>query len=128
MSTRYALSTASLLAGIVLLVTSRVFTGGTLEWTAFGLGTGVLVLAVAGLVLGTERRHLAGFGVLAAVSVWTLVSALVFTGGTLGWIAFADAVAIATIALGALTIHEVSTERVVHTLEVRDDSRELQTV
>ncbi|MEP9384018.1 hypothetical protein [Nocardioides sp. KR10-350] len=43
-----------------------------------------------------------------------------FTGATLGWLAFADAIAMAVLAAGALVLHELTTERVVHTLEVKE--------
>jgi hypothetical protein len=44
----------------------------------------------------------------------------VFSGSLLGWLVFADALALVAVALADLTAHEVSTERVVHTLDVRE--------
>jgi hypothetical protein len=126
MSTRYILNTLSLVAGAFLVVASRVFTGGTLEWLGFGVSAGVLLFGIIGLTLGEQRRHLLGYGVLSAVAGWSAVAALVFTGTTLGWLVFADAIAVAAIALGASAIHEVSTERVVHTLDIREEAGQLQ--
>ena len=128
MSTRYILNTLSLVAGAFLVVSSRVFTGGALEWLGFGVSAGVLLFGIIGLTLGDQRRHLAGYGVLSVVAAWSAVAALVFTGSTLGWLVFADAIGVAAIALGASAIHEVTTERVVHTLEIREEAGELQHV
>ena len=44
--------------------------------------------------------------------------ALIFTGTTLTWLVLADAIALAAVALADLTAHEVTTENVVHRLEV----------
>jgi hypothetical protein len=127
MSSRYILNTLSLIAGAFLVVASRVFTGGPLEWIGFGVSAAVVVGAVGGLALATLPRHRVGFGSLATVAAWSAVAALIFTGSTLGWLIFADAVAIAAVALGALLVHEFTTERVVHTLEVREEL-ELQAI
>lgn len=126
MSTRYILNTLSLVAGAFLVVASRVFAGSTLEWLGFGVSAGILLFGIAGLTLGEQRRHLLGYGVLSTVAAWSAVSALVFTGSTLGWLVFADAIAVAAIALGASAIHEVTTERVVHTLEIHEEAGQLQ--
>lgn len=127
MSNRYILNTLSLVAGAALLVASRVFTGNRLEWVGFGVSAVVLIGAVTGLTIATRQRHVLGFGVLAAAAAWSAAAALIFTGTTLAWLVFADALAIALIALAALVVHEFTTERVVHTLEVRQEL-ELQTL
>jgi hypothetical protein len=126
MSTRYILNTLSLVAGVFLVVASRVYTGGTLEWLGFGVSAGVLLFGVVGLTLAEQRRHVVGYGFLSAVAAWSAVAALVFSGSTLGWLVFADAIAVAAIALGAAALHEVTTERVVHTLDIREGAGELQ--
>jgi hypothetical protein len=118
---RYILNTSTLVAAVVALVASRVFTGSALEWLTFGLSAVIAGFGIIGLSIAQQRRHTVGFGVLTAVAAWSLVAALVFTGGTLAWLALADSIALAVIALGALALHELSTERVVHTLEVREE-------
>ncbi len=80
---------------------------------------------MVGLTIATMRRHLVGYGALSAVAAWSAVAALIFTGTTLGWLVFADAVVLAIIALSALAVHEFTTERVVHTLEVREEQESL---
>jgi hypothetical protein len=122
MNKRYIINALALVAGVFAIVASRVFTGTALEWITFGVGVGVAVLGVVGLSIAQLPRHTAGFAVLAAAAAWSAVAALVFTGTTLEWLAFADSIAIAVVAFGALIVHEVTTERVVHTLEVRDQA------
>ncbi len=119
--TRYILNTLALVAGAFLAVTSRSFDGGALEWTAFGVSAGVLAVAIGGLVSGRQYRHLAGYGTLAVAAGWSIVASLVFTGGALGWLVLADGIGIGLIALAAAAVHEITTERVVHTLEVDSD-------
>ena len=53
-----------------------------------------------------------------ALSAWQVVQALVFATTPVRWLTFADACGLAGVALGALTLHELSTERVVHALEL----------
>jgi peptidoglycan/LPS O-acetylase OafA/YrhL len=126
MNNRYLVNTGALAAGAFLVVASRVFTDRPLEWITFGVSAGVTAAAVAALALfSRQRRHLAGFGALAVVAAWSAVAALIFTGTTLAWLAFADSIAIAVVALVALMVHEVTTERVVHTLEVRQPATAL---
>ena len=127
MRNRYILNTVSLVAGAFLVVASRVFTGNPLEWIAFGVSAAVVVGAAAGLTIATFGRHVVGFGALAAAAAWSAVAALVFSGTTLAWLVLADALVITAIALASLVVHEFTTERVVHTLEVREQL-ELQTI
>jgi hypothetical protein len=120
MGKQFILNGFALVASIVAIVWSRIFTGAALEWVVFGIGAAVAVTAVAGLKLATDHRTETGFGVLGLVAAWTAVAALVFGGAVAGWLAFADAIAMAVIAGAALALHEISTVRVVHTLEVRE--------
>jgi hypothetical protein len=122
MNKRYIINSTALVAGVFLIAASRVFTGTTLEWVAFGVSAAVAVLGATGLAIAQLRRHTAGFATLTAVAAWSAVAALVFTGTTLGWLVLADAIAAAAVAFGALVVHEVTTERVVHTLEVREQT------
>lgn len=122
MGKQYILNGTALVASVVGIVWSRLFTGNALEWVIFGLSAGIGLLGVAGLKISHIRRAEAGFGLLALVGAWSAVAALVFTGATLGWLAFAGAVASAVVAAAALVLHEMSTERVVHTLEVQDST------
>jgi hypothetical protein len=96
---------------------------GTVEWL-FIIG-GVVMIALAAGALGQDagpQRNLDA--VLAVLGVWSIVQAIVFTGTTLEWVAFATGAAAALLATVGLTLHEMTTERVVHELSViTDDER-----
>lgn len=63
---------------------------------------------------GTQLVHAA----IVVIALWSLIAALVFSGNWLGWLVFADGLALAGIALVNLGVHEFSTERVVHELQI----------
>ena len=105
-----------LLAGFLLIAT-QVWAMGTVEWLFIVGGIVMIGLAVAALgqVTGLQR----GLDViLALIGVWSIVQAIVFDGATLEWVSFATAAAAALLATIGLTIHEMTTERVVHELRV----------
>jgi hypothetical protein len=120
MGKQYILNGTALVAGIAATLWSRLFTGGTLEWVVFGIGAAVALAGVVGLKVASTARTEAGFSLLGLVGAWSAFAALVFSGTTLGWLAFADAIATIVVAGAALVAHELTTERVVHTLEVRE--------
>jgi hypothetical protein len=60
---------------------------------------------------------------LAVLGIWSIVEAIVFDGSTLEWVSFATAIIGAAIATVGLTLHELSTERVVHELSVTPAAR-----
>ena len=62
----------------------------------------------------------------AAVSAWMILASQVYGLSTVDDITFASALAVAALALIGLTAHELSAERVVHSLDVR--SREPEPV
>jgi hypothetical protein len=119
LSPRFALDTLALVAGGFLTVSAMTFTAPVAGWIGFGVFAALAAAALAGLVLARRSSARVGHGVLALVASWSLIAALVFSGTVLTWLVFAGAVAVAAVALGDLTAHELSTERVVHSLEVR---------
>jgi hypothetical protein len=105
-----------LLAGF-LLISTQVWAMGTVEWLFIVGGIVMIGLAFAGF--GQARGLQRGLDVvLALVGIWSVVQAIVFDGTTLEWVSFATAAAAALIATIGLTIHEMTTERVVHELSV----------
>lgn len=118
MSPKFIINLLVAVTGGFLVVASRTFAANTAGW--LGLGIGILAVVLAGAGLATSRLELrsVGYGVTALVGIWTIVSSVVFSGATLGWLVFADAVALVAIALVELIVHEVKTESVVHTLVV----------
>ncbi|MFB7497529.1 hypothetical protein ACFC09_23090 [Streptomyces sp. NPDC056161] len=118
-SPRYALNTVAVIAGGFLAVSSFAFSAHAAGWIAFGVSTGVAVAGATAAVFARRTSAKAGHAVLAVVGLWSLIAALAFHGTAQTWLVFADAVALAIAALGDLTAHELSTEHVVHALEVR---------
>jgi hypothetical protein len=53
-------------------------------------------------------------------AAFLVVAALAFSGSLLTWLVFADALAVGVLALADLTVHEATTEKVVHQLVVHD--------
>jgi hypothetical protein len=90
---------------------------GTVEWL-FIVG-GILMIALAAGALGQDTGAQRNLDVvLAVLGIWSIVQAIVFTGTTLEWVAFATAAAAGLLATVGLTLHEMTTERVVHELSV----------
>jgi peptidoglycan/LPS O-acetylase OafA/YrhL len=125
LSSRFALSTTAVLGGGFLAVSAMTFTASTVDWLAFGVSAAFALAGTAGAVLARRTHQKLAHGSLAVVGLWSLVSALVFTGfsdTTQTWLVFANALALAAVALVDLIAHEATTERVVHELEVRTTS------
>jgi hypothetical protein len=99
------------------------FSATVAGWLAFGVSAGLLLLA--GASVGTARRagQRIGHGLVGLAALWSLIAALIFTGPALTWLVLADAIALGVLALADLAAHEVSTENVVHRLEVTGDTR-----
>jgi hypothetical protein len=118
MRANYFTNTAYLLAAGFLVVVSQAFTPSVAGWIAFGVSTGIAVVALVNVLLTSKRVPQLGHAAIVVMALWSLIGALVFTGGTLGWWVFGDALAVAGVALVNLGIHEFSTERVVHELQI----------
>ncbi len=117
----------ALLAGF-LVVASMAFAPAVLTWLMLGIGAASLaIVGPAGLALrrrGILQRGLDG--IVAVLGAWTIVAGLVFAGATVTWLGFSAAIAIVAMAVIGLTAHELSTERVVHSLEVHAGTREME--
>jgi hypothetical protein len=120
LSSRFMLDILFVLAAAFLVVVAMAWGVGVASWTAFGVSTGIAVIAAASAVLTTRNARKAGHGLVGLAGLWSLVAALVFSGTVLTWLVFADAILIGVLALGDLIAHEATTEKVVHQLVVRD--------
>lgn len=128
LSTRFSLDTLAVIGGGFLAVSAMSFSAATAGWVGFGVSTLFALAAAVGAVAARSGSARFGHSALAVVALWSLVAALSFTGGALTWLVFADALALAAVALIDLTAHEVGTEHVVHSLEVRPAPETVQTV
>jgi hypothetical protein len=123
LSSRFLLDSLFVVAGAFLTVASMAWSSGTAGWTAFGVSTGITVIAAASALLAGKVSHRVGHGLIGIAGLWSLVAALAFSGTALTWLVFADAIAVGVLALADLAAHEATTERIVHQLEVRDLAR-----
>jgi hypothetical protein len=124
LSSRFLLDSLFVVAGAFLTVASMAWAASTAGWTAFGVSTGITVLAAASAALAEKNSRKLGHGLLGLIALWSLVAALAFSGAVLTWLVFADAIAVGVFALADLAAHEATTERIVHQLEVRDLTRD----
>jgi hypothetical protein len=115
----------AVLVGAFIVVAIAIGVAHAAAWVGFGIS---LATALAGVILvAVARRHrlraLAWVGsAITGLAGWTVVAtAGIFSAGTERWIAFASGLGYIVAALGALGIHEASSSRVVHVLEVRGD-------
>jgi len=124
MNSRFLTNSALTIAGAFTVVASMVWAPTTFMWLM--LGAGILAVALSGAVAvrgrGTAQRALDG--VIGILGAWTIVASLVFGGSAVTWLGFASGVALAGLAFAGLTLHELSTERVVHAFEVRTPADE----
>ena len=117
MSPRFITNLIVLLAGGAVVVSSLWFAPATTGWIAFGVAVGIL-----GLTAAAQRDRMRGAvqgaldGVVFVLAGWSAVASVVFDGSTLTWLSFGDALAFAALATAGLIAHELSTERVVHSL------------
>jgi uncharacterized membrane protein SirB2 len=121
MSLRFVTSTLLMLAGGLIVVFSQALTAETTGWVAFGLAIAIvagLVAVQADRARPTVQRLLDG--VVGVLGIWTIIASVVFAGSTLTWLSFAEALGFAGLGLVGMIVHELSTERVVHSLAVTE--------
>jgi len=131
MSTRFISNLLLATAGGFVIVATFAFAPPVVGWIAFGVtGVGVLVLVAAtALVPGRGLVQRTLDGVVAVLAAWTIVESLVFNGSLMVWLSFGAAAAMVALAVAGLIAHELSTERVVHSLEdVRVPERHVESL
>ena len=122
---RFLTNVIFLVLGGFLAIASMAFGVSVFTWLMFGAG--IVALAVAApavtvLARGLPQRGLDG--IMSLLGAWTIVASMVFGGAVITWLGFASGAALVALALAGLTIHELSTERVVHSFEVRTTAPE----
>src|ERR1700761_574252 len=130
MNSRYLTNATLALIGGFTVVASQGWNPATFMWLMFAAAILAVTLSTAaGLEQrGNVQRGLDG--IIAVLGAWTIVASLVFSGTVVTWLGFAAGAAFVVLALIGLTIHELYTERVVHSIEVRasNSDRELSGV
>jgi hypothetical protein len=120
LSPRFVLDNLFVIGGAFLVASALAFSASMAGWIGFGVFTGITLIAGASAVLARSNGRRLGHSVVAVAGLWSLVAALAFSGSLLMWLVFADAIAIAVIALADLGAHEATTEKVVHQLVVSE--------
>ena len=108
--------TLALVAGFIVVAT-QAFATGTVAWLAFAAGI-VFLTTGAALVRRQPRAHRALSAATAVLGALIIIESLLTGGSTLIWLSFAGALGVLGLAIGGMTVHGLSTERVVHSLEV----------
>jgi hypothetical protein len=110
------------LAAAFLVVSTTAFTLPDIAALALGIGIGLLVvsLGIAAAYRGQAATAVPALAT-ALVSVWMIVASQVFAQSTVRHLTLAEALAVGGLAIIGLTVHELSSERVVHSFEVTAD-------
>ncbi len=120
MRSRYITNAVLVVLGGFLAIASMAFGVSVFAWLMFGTGIAALTFAAPAVTILARGRAQRGLdGVISLLGAWTIVASMVFGGLAITWLGFASGVALVALALAGLTIHELSTERVVHSFEVR---------
>lgn len=123
MSLRFTTNVALMIAGGVVVVFSQAMRPGGTSWITFGVALGVLaMLALAQGDRSRGRSQRALDALCGTLAVWTVVVSAVYIGDTVKWLSFGEGLGFVALALGGLIAHELTTERVVHALAVREPS------
>lgn len=122
------LAMGNLLGGGFLVVAVFAWAPVTVAWLGFAVsiplvlfGLAMAYAALRGGAAAGERVGVTMLGLITSVIAgWTIVASLVFAPTTARWLIFASACAHVTVSMASLVIREITTERVVHHLEVGD--------
>ena len=114
---RYLTNLTLLLAGGFLVVTSMAFPASVFAWLMLAVGIATVILMVPAVAIrsrGLAQRGLDGTG--CALGIWTIIASMVFAGTAVTWLGFASGIGLVALAVAGLTLHELSSEHVVHSL------------
>lgn len=117
MSIRYLSNLALTLIAGFLIIATQAFLLPVVAWIGFGLSIALLALGAATMLIPPLAQRVMG-GTVAVIATWTIVASLVFAPATAMWLIFASAIAMTALGVAGLSLHELRTERVVHSLEV----------
>jgi hypothetical protein len=115
----------ALIAGF-LVVATQAFDLPAVKWLTFAIAIGATVISLGTAAIRVPLAQRGLSGVATVIGIWTIVASMVFSLHTVMWLGFASAVALVGLAVVGLTIHELSTERVVHSIQVEHESEGLR--
>ena len=118
MSQRFISNVALAIAGAVVVVASQAFSSSLTGWLTFGVSLGALaLLAVVQRDRARGRLQRMLDVATGALALWSAVASVVYTGTTLTWLSFGEAIGFVALGVAGLVAHELSTERIVHAFE-----------
>jgi hypothetical protein len=118
MSQRFISSVALAIAGAVVVVASQAFSSSLTGWLTFGVSLGALaLLAVVQRDRARGRLQRMPDVATGALALWSAVASVVYTGTTLTWLSFGEAIGFVALGVAGLVAHELSTERIVHAFD-----------
>jgi hypothetical protein len=123
------------LGAAVLLIVASVAFGHAVNGVGLGIGAGGCTLSLVFVGVLSHRRRPAGHpelwlfgrilglwstlaGMIAGVATWEIVQSAVFVPDVSRWLTLANGLLIATLACAGLVSYVMSTEHVVHVIEV----------
>ena len=124
MNSRFLTNIGLALLGGFLVVVSQAWSVSVFMWVMLGAGIAAMALAASLGIPGRGRSQRGLDGILGVLGAWTIVASVVFSGSVVTWLGFASGVAFVELAVIGLTLHELYTERVVHSFEVRTPASE----
>jgi hypothetical protein len=132
---RFFFNLGCLGAAILLVVASLAFGPSAAKWVGLGIGIAGAVFSLWFLATVIHERSLQGArelrlfgrsvnpwsvlgGGVISVAIWQTVQAAVFEPDVARWLTFANGLLAGTLACTGLIVHENTTERVIHVLEI----------
>jgi hypothetical protein len=132
---RFFFNLGVVVAAVLLIVAAAAFGPGAVKGMGLGIGSGGLAVSLLFVSVLVHQRKLEGYpevevfgrgiglwsmlaGGVAGVATWEIVDVAVFNANVNRWLTLANGLLIAALGCAGLVAHEVSSERVVHILEV----------
>jgi hypothetical protein len=121
MSIRYLSNITLALIGGFVVVASQAFSASVFASLALAGGAAAVALLAIATAAGQRGIVQRGMDVVSGVlGVGLIVLSLVVANSTFVWIGLGAALAMVALAVTGLTLHELKTERVVHSIELRE--------
>lgn len=132
---RFFFNLGALGAAVLLIVSAAAFGPAAVRGVGLGIGICACALSLIFVSLLVHQPRLQGHpelhafgrtlglwstlaGAMASVTVWEIVGAAVFSPGISRWLTLANGVVILVLSSAGLIAHEISSERIIHVLEV----------
>lgn len=123
-------------AAFLLILAAVAFGREASRWVGLGIGIAWAVVSLTFIATLMHQRRFEGYrelrlfghrwglwsalaGGMATVAIWEVIGAAVFDPNVSRWLTLANGLVIAMLGCVGLVMHEITTERVVHVLDVQ---------